>query len=257
MAKKATSKSTRAQGDAQPPDTSKPTMLVQLVRVIATLPVHRFISLNDAFSLAKSRLGSGDLAAIDLTQHAKAGHLMIAAWNIRHDGTEQFLILRSRFWQYFGIERSLNFFEACGDAASVRGSSALPGRWYFFADRRQLDQFYSATSPQRGKRAATVAFPPQASTASQDETDDETEGKIRPKKWLEKKLPKMKKAGKIPDGIGKTDFAKMLIEEMEEACNSDSKLSLRLNIPTKRHLVNELSHWGFWPISKIKIGSDS
>jgi hypothetical protein len=242
MAKKATSKFTRAQGDAQPPDTGKPSTLAQLVRVIAALPLHRFISLNDALSKAKSRLGSGDLAARDLWQHAKARRLTIAARRIRYDGTEEVLILRSRFWQYFVITRTVRFQDPVSmtgayDAAWVRGPSALPGRWYLFVDHRQLDKLYYSRSPQQKKPTA----------ASQDEADDET--KISPVAWLREKAWRMKKAEEIPAGVCKTDLMKMFHGRMKVA---NSRLNSKVPLVSLGYIMNEANGWGLWPVSEIK-----
>src|SRR5262249_15352659 len=77
--------------------------LRQLVRVVKALPLHRFMPLNDAFAQAKSCLGAGGIAAHDLVRRAQNRQLTVAARRIFSDGTEQVLIFRSVYWQYFTI----------------------------------------------------------------------------------------------------------------------------------------------------------
>jgi transposase len=124
----------------------------RLVRIVAALPLHQFMSLNQAFAEAKSRLGSGDLTAHDLTQHARGRRLTVAARRILPDGTEQVLIFRSAYWRYFAILPPSSDF----GAVRVRGRTILPGTWYCFVGRRRFDQLYSTAPPS----VSTVQKPP-------------------------------------------------------------------------------------------------
>jgi predicted RNA polymerase sigma factor len=110
------------------------------VRIVAALPLHQFMSLNHAFAKAKDCLGSGDLAARDLRQHARDRRLTIAARRIFPDGTEQVLIFRSAYWQYFEIWPPYD-----SKVVHVRGPITFPGAWYCFVGRRRFDRLYSTS----------------------------------------------------------------------------------------------------------------
>jgi hypothetical protein len=128
------------------------------MRPVAALPLHQFMPLNQAYVKAKDRLGSGDLAAHDLWEHALGRRLTVAARRILPDGTEQAFILRSAFWQYFTILSVRADLDPHLDTARVQGDNPLtgwlsgpsrwwPGHWYFFVGCRRFDRLHSAATP--------------------------------------------------------------------------------------------------------------
>jgi hypothetical protein len=123
--------------------------LHRLVRIVAALPLHQFMSLNHAFAKAKDCLGSGDLAARDLRQHARDRRLTIAARRIFPDGTEQVLIFRSAFWRYFEIWPP---YSSDSEVVPVRGPITFPGAWYCFVGRRRFCRLYSLADDRRAAR---------------------------------------------------------------------------------------------------------
>jgi len=118
----------------------------QLARIVAALPPHQFMPLNDALAQAKSCLGSYRLAAHDLTRYACAKRLTLAVRVIWPDGTEQSFILRSVFWRWHVImlPDSTRL-----DVAGVRGPVPLAGYWYFFVGRRRFERLFSTTTPSK------------------------------------------------------------------------------------------------------------
>jgi hypothetical protein len=123
----------------------------KLGRKVATLPLDRLLSLNDALILAKGRLGSFSLATHDLTQRASTGQLTVAVRVIWLDGTEEAFLLRPVFWQWFDIQDAPRFLEARpGDerVARVYGRIPLTG-WHFFVGRRRFDRLYSTAMPSK------------------------------------------------------------------------------------------------------------
>jgi hypothetical protein len=68
------------------------------------------------------------------------------------------------------------------------------------------------------------------------------------KGWIVEKARRMKRAGEIPDGIRKTDFAKLLEEQMKKAV-STGKVKKSVSW---RYIKNRLEDWDLWPISSIK-----
>jgi hypothetical protein len=158
-----------------PPERAGKTIpLRQLVRIVAAF--HRFMPLDDALVQAKNRLGSGGLAARDLTKHARAGRLTVAGRRFGRGDVEQVVIFRSTFWQYFKILSSslpsdVNRLEAgVWERASMWGSR-LPGRWYFFVGRRRFHRHYSIAAP--GKPVAQRSPPKQSQPQSPKLTSSE------------------------------------------------------------------------------------
>jgi hypothetical protein len=106
--------------------------------------------LNDAFTQAKNRLGSYDLTARDLTQHARARRLTIAVRVIWPDRTEQAFILRSAFWRWYGIDEARRL---VGDTMQRAGTATvrqmcgnptpLLGDWHLFVGRRRFERLYA------------------------------------------------------------------------------------------------------------------
>jgi hypothetical protein len=146
MAKKAKDNSTPISSAVIFPerDGSKTIRLSQLVRIVAVLPLHELMPLTDAFVQAEKRLGSGELAARDLTKHARAGRLTVAVQWVERGGIELAGIPRSAFWQYYKI--SLDRLEP----VVVRGArTAGMGRPYFFVRRRRFDRLYSTAAPSK------------------------------------------------------------------------------------------------------------
>jgi hypothetical protein len=136
--------------------------LRQFVRPVAALPLHRVMTLNEAFAQAKSRLGGDDLAARDLWRHARGRRLMIAARWIARDGTEGALIFRSAFWKYFeilppGLSRPEAVYvevqevgvRAQRNAFLTGERPSLSGQWYFFVGRKCFDRLYSTAAPSK------------------------------------------------------------------------------------------------------------
>jgi hypothetical protein len=68
------------------------------------------------------------------------------------------------------------------------------------------------------------------------------------KSWVATKAGRLKAAGKIPAGINKTDFSRLLAAEMCEAAKTDPSIR-PIMAPS---IMNKLDEWGLWPISKIK-----
>lgn len=124
----------------------------QLGRLVAALPLHQFVPLNDAFAQAKGYLGSYSLAAHDLTQHARARRLTLGVRVISPDGTEQALILRLAFWRWYEIYDALR--PGAGPPqrswATVRQVCGKPttllGAWHFFVGRRRFERLYSTVA---------------------------------------------------------------------------------------------------------------
>jgi hypothetical protein len=133
--------------------------LQQLVRPVAALPLHQFISLNDALAQVRGRVGAGDLAAHDLWQHARERRLTIAARQVWR-GQEQAFILRSAFWQYFTIDAYRPWVYDSSETARSspddrlevarvwrgRGAPSWVGTWYFFVARKRFERLYSAAA---------------------------------------------------------------------------------------------------------------
>jgi hypothetical protein len=88
---------------------------------------------------------------------------------------------------------------------------------------------------------------PQASTASQDEADDET--KISPVAWLREKAWRMKEAEEIPADLRKTDLMKVFHARMKVA---NSQPNSKVRLVSLGHIMNEANGWGLWPVSEIK-----
>jgi hypothetical protein len=112
------------------------------------LPFDKVTTLIDAFVQVKNHLGSGKLAARDLTQHARAGRLTVAALWILPNGSKQVGILRPLFWQDNKILVSFPFDDKRDEGATVRGPPKV-GHWYFFVGRRRLDRLYSTAAPSK------------------------------------------------------------------------------------------------------------
>lgn len=135
---------------ANVPPAAQAVTLQQLMRPIRVLPLHRVISLNDGFARTKDRLGGGDIAASDLTRHGRSGQLIVAARQLRRDGTEETFLLRPKFFQYFAIRRPVPAAEGerPSNVARVQNTHAqapaLSGSWYFFLSCRRFDRLYPA-----------------------------------------------------------------------------------------------------------------
>jgi hypothetical protein len=70
------------------------------------------------------------------------------------DGTEQVVIFRSKFWQYFAI---LPPDSIRPKVVRVRGGALLTGEWYFFVGCRRFERLYSTAAP--SKPAAQAPAP--------------------------------------------------------------------------------------------------
>jgi len=81
-----------------------------------------------------------------------------------------------------------------------------------------------------------------------EEPGERKEATATSKGWIVEEARRMKWAGEIPDGIRKTDFAKLLEKQMNKAVNAGrAKKSV-----SWRHIKNHLKAWDRWPISSIK-----
>lgn len=67
------------------------------------------------------------------------------------------------------------------------------------------------------------------------------------KAWIAAEARRMKVAGEIPDGIGITDFARLIGKQMIKANHADPTVPL-VDWP---HIKNNLPTWGLWPVSSI------
>jgi hypothetical protein len=67
------------------------------------------------------------------------------------------------------------------------------------------------------------------------------------KEWIVEEARRMKRAGKIPDGITKTNFAKLIRDWMKKALRAGAVKKL----VEWKYIRNELSDWDLWPISRI------
>jgi hypothetical protein len=65
--------------------------------------------------------------------------------------------------------------------------------------------------------------------------------------WAAEEAKRMKGAGKIPEGIGISDFARELETRMAAAAKTDDPV----RPVTWMHIKNHLREWGLWPINKI------
>jgi hypothetical protein len=109
-----------------------PVPLPKLARVVKDLPVNEWVPLRHALAQIRALVGSGELAARDLTQRARSGAVTLAARRIHTSGTEQLLVLKRSFWGLTTITPS----------GRVQGKPLLLGRWYVFVRLRELDKFY-------------------------------------------------------------------------------------------------------------------
>jgi hypothetical protein len=67
-------------------------------KAVTALPPEKWAPLIEAYARAKNTSGSEDLAAHDLTQHARAGRLMFAARRILPSATSACFVFASEFW---------------------------------------------------------------------------------------------------------------------------------------------------------------
>ena len=141
----------------------------RLARLVATLSLHHFVPLNDAFAQAKNHLGSYSLAAHDFTQHARARRLTLAVRVIWPDRTEQAFILRSTFWRWHEIYNGLRSGadppqRDWATVRQVRGNPAsMLGQWYVFVGRRRFERLYSVSTPSKSTPKARSGGPSGAS----------------------------------------------------------------------------------------------
>ena len=66
--------------------------------------------------------------------------------------------------------------------------------------------------------------------------------------WITTEVKRMKEAGKIPDGIGITEFSHNLAQRMKEAAATNRSI----RAIKARSIENGLREWGLWPITRIK-----
>ena len=80
------------------------------------------------------------------------------------------------------------------------------------------------------------------------EEPGEPEEPATAKVWIVEEARQMKRDGKIPKGINKTDFAQLIEERMIKAVRAGT-VKKAVGWP---YIKNQLSDWGLWPISSIK-----
>jgi hypothetical protein len=192
------------------------------------LPLHHFIPIADAFVQAKSRLGSGELAVRDLTQHARNRRLTVAARVILHGRPELCVIIRSAFWRHYEILRFSALEGIRGETAGVRGPGRLPGgAWYFFVGRRQFEQLYFTAAlirpvARQAPLSPSVLQPPASHVVRQEPPDvrlpeePQLEAPIQrqpddPKAWLREARRKHPQES----GESMTGYARRLYGHME------------------------------------------
>ena len=72
---------------------------------------------------------------------------------------------------------------------------------------------------------------------------------VTTKAWATAEVTKMKRNKEISDDIGRNSLAKLL-EERNHTAAEKNKLLHRVGW---KHLANELSNWGLWPVTAVKI----
>jgi hypothetical protein len=98
---------------------------------------------------------------------------------------------------------------------------------------KRLDDFLKA--PQR---VVIVSSP----------TMEGTGERITTAQWIAAEAKRLKRSDEIPANIGKTDFAKLLADNMRTAAKTNESI----RAITRQSLMNRLSDWGLWPISAIE-----
>jgi hypothetical protein len=73
---------------------------------------------------------------------------------------------------------------------------------------------------------------------------------IATKEWVIAEAERLKRLDKIPDGIGKTAFAKQLANNLAAEARTNRSISVR--VVGWKYLRNYLQAWGLWPISAIQ-----
>jgi hypothetical protein len=68
--------------------------------------------------------------------------------------------------------------------------------------------------------------------------------------WIAREAWRLKRIDAMPDDISKTEFAKLLADNMERAATYD--LSISITPITWKYIRNHLSEWALWPIPVIK-----
>jgi hypothetical protein len=204
-------------------DGDKTIPLRQLVRIVAALPLHEFTTLNDAFVQEKNHWGSGELAARELTKHARARRLTVAARWVERGGIEHVGILRSAFWRYYKIVSAFPFEINRPEGTSVLGPP-LAGRWYFFVGRRRLDRLHSTPAPSKpvAQRPSPKQSQPQDDrrlTLLPEKLQFEAPRKRRPEeamRWLAEKM-----ANDPPKSGDRSDWARRHYPEMKNDFGED------------------------------------
>jgi hypothetical protein len=127
-------------------------------------------------------------------------------------------------------------------ARSTFGGGTFPGfvQRYYTISEAAARQLWPSRLP-----ASQAA----AKQQTEDRADLDSYKPTSTKAWVVAEVAGMKKAGEIPKGIIKTDFAQLLEKQMGKAAKTNKSLR-----PVKRdHILNNLSRWGLWPIESIKI----
>jgi hypothetical protein len=74
--------------------------------------------------------------------------------------------------------------------------------------------------------------------------------RVKSKDWIIKEAQRLKRLDEIPADISKTDFAKLLADNMDRAAKADHSISIK---PVGwEYIFNHLRKWGLWPISAIQ-----
>jgi hypothetical protein len=72
-------------------------------------------------------------------------------------------------------------------------------------------------------------------------------GRLATSEWVMLVAQQLKRQGKIPNGIRKKDFAKLIEAHGRDWAKKDPSLSI--TFVGTGHIVNNLKNWGVWPIS--------
>src|SRR5262249_15741590 len=98
-------------------------------------------------------------------------------------------------------------------------------------------------------RVEVIAMPPIRTVALQPEPPVPAR-ELTAKEWITFEAQRLKRLNKIPVGISKTNFAKMLGTNMEETARTDHSISIS---PVGwNYIFNFLQTWALWPITDIK-----
>jgi hypothetical protein len=113
---------------------------------VNALPPQKWAPLSEAFARVKSGVGAGELAAHDLTEHARNKRLILAARRIVR-GASEALVFEPEFWQpTTKIEPPTPLSEPMPRIWSSWLALQQGHDWHFFVCRAELDKLYPVTT---------------------------------------------------------------------------------------------------------------